>query len=120
MMCSLWWKIFLGWRGVASVSWRGRKVFLARWRIALVMVDRVLFFYILRQRWWKIVLARRLERWWETTSCYYVFRRGWKIVGVGRLVLLQAVRGRKILMGRWRVGWGGMNREKIRFHTCGT
>ena len=85
----------MGWRGVASVSWRGRKVFLARWRIALVMVDRVLFFYILRQRWWKIV-------------------------GMGRLVLLQAVRGRKILVGRWRIGWGGMNRKKMGFHTCGT
>ena len=101
------------------MPWRGRKVFLARWRIALVMVDRVLFLYILRQRWWKIVLAWRLERWWET-SCYNVFRRGWKIVSVGRLVLLQAVRGRKILVGRWRIGWGGMNRKKMRFHTCGT
>ena len=48
------------------MPWRRRKVFLARWRIALVMVDRVLFFDILRQCWWKIV-------------------------GVGRLVLLQAV-----------------------------
>ena len=102
------------------MPWRGRKVFLARWRIALVMVARVLFFHILRQRWWKIVLAGRLERWWETSSCYYVFRRGWKIVGVGRLVLLQAVRGRKILVGRWRIRWGGMDGKKMRFHTCGT
>ena len=115
MMCR--WKIFLGWRGVSSVPWRGRKVFLARWRIALMMVDRVLFLNILRQSWRKIVLARRLERWWDTSSCYNVFRRGWKIVSVGWLVLLQAVRGRKILVGRWRIGWGGMDGKKMRFHT---
>ena len=102
------------------MPWRGWKVFLARWRIALMMVDRVLFFYILRQRWRKIVLAWRLERWWETLSCCYVLRRGWKIVSVGRLVLLQAVRGGKILVGRWRIGWGGMDGKKMRFHTCGT
>ena len=102
------------------MPWRGRKVFLARWRIALMMVDRVLFFDILRQRWRKIVLAWRLERWWDSSSCYYVFRRGWKIVSVGRLVLLQAVRGRKILVGRRRIGWGGVDRKKMRFHTCGT
>ena len=85
-----------------------------------MMVDRVLFFYILRQRWRKIVLTRRLERGWDTSSCNYVLRRGWKIVGMGRLVLLQAVRGRKILVGRWGIGWGGMDRKKMRFHTCGT
>ena len=101
------------------MPWRGRKVFLARWRIALVMVDRVLFLNILRQCRRKIVLARRLERWWDT-SCYNVFRRGWKIVSVGRLVLLQAVRGRKILVGRWRIGRGGMDGKKMRFYTCGT
>ena len=85
MVGRLWWKVVMRWRGIASVSWRGRKVFLDWRRVAFVMRGRVLLLNIMGQRWWEIVLAWRLERGWDA-AC--MFCCGWKVVGVRWFVLL--------------------------------
>ena len=51
----------MGWRRIASESWRRRKVFLAGRRVAFVMRNRVLVINVMRQSRREIVLAGRLE-----------------------------------------------------------